>query len=319
MPAIILRLIVKANFNKINRSVVSNGDYLKILGLVGSYRKLGNTDVLVREALMSAQEMGADVEMLRLTDLNIKPCRGCMACVFKNADCRIEDDANFFFSKFFEADGIILGSPIYIFGPVGIVKMIIDRFLQISTKSQKLANKVGAIIAIGGAPGAEGTIMPGLASFFTFLGIPIVDQMLAYSHGPGEILLNEDAVEKANQIGRELVEALGDNRAKTKYIKNSSVCPICHQNFLVLKNGTLECGLCHTKATPKIELGKLILEFGKAELKKDEEIQEEITGHIENLSKTGVKYLKLRDEIDKRKEKYKNFAIKEAKPPSSNE
>nr|MDO8082513.1 flavodoxin family protein [Candidatus Freyarchaeota archaeon] len=305
-----------ANFYKINRSVVSDGDYLKILGLVGSYRKLGNTEVLVREALMSAKEMGAEIEMLRLTDLNIKPCKGCMACVFKNSDCKIEDDANFFFSKLFEADGIILGSPIYIFGPAGIVKMIIDRFLQISTKSQKLANKAGAIIAVGGAPGAEGTIMPGLASFFMFLGIPIVDQMLVYSHGPGEILLHEDAVEKANQIGRELVEALQNDQAKTKYIENSSVCPICHQNFLVLRNGVLECGLCHIKASPKIKNGKLILEFGKTMLKKGEEIQEEIAEHIENLSETGAKYLKLKDEIDKRKEKYKNFTIKEANPQS---
>ncbi len=290
--------------------------YLKILGLVGSYRKLGNTEVLVREALMSAAEMGAEVEMLRLTDLNIKPCKGCMACIFKKADCKIEDDANFFFSKIFEADGIILGSPIYIFGPVGTIKMIQDRFLQISTKIDKLKNKVGAIIAIGGAPGAEGTIMPGLASFFSFLGIPVVDQMLVYSHGPGEILLHEDAVEKANKIGRELVEALQDEQAKTKYIEGSGVCPMCHQNFLVLKEGVLECGLCHIKATPKIEGGKLILEFGKTELKKGEEIQEAIADHIKNLSETGVKYIKLKDEIDKRKEKYRNFPVKEVKPYS---
>lgn len=287
---------------------------MKILGLVGSYRKYGNTEVLVREALMSASEMGAEVELLRLTDLTIKPCKGCMACVFKNAECRIEDDANFFFSKLFEADGIILGSPIYIFGPVGIIKMIQDRFLQISTRLEKLRNKVGAIIAIGGAPGAEGTIMPGLASFFMFLGIPIVDQMLVYSHGPGEILLHEDAVQKANRIGRELVEALQDSRAKTKYIEASSVCPVCHQNFLILKEGSLECGLCHTKASPRIEEGKLILEFGKAQETREAR-REEIADHIENLSETGVKYLKLKDEIDKRKEKYKNLPIRVVKPP----
>jgi len=287
---------------------------LKILGLVGSYRKYGNTEVLVREALMSASEMGAEVELLRLTDLTIKPCKGCMACVFKNAECRIEDDANFFFSKLFEADGIILGSPIYIFGPVGIIKMIQDRFLQISTRLERLRNKVGAIIAIGGAPGAEGTIMPGLASFFMFLGIPIVDQMLVYSHGPGEILLHEDAVQKANRIGRELVEALQDSRAKTKYIEASSVCPVCHQNFLILKEGSLECGLCHTKASPRIEEGKLVLEFGKAQETREAR-REEIADHIENLSETGVKYLKLKDEIDKRKEKYKNLPIRVVKPP----
>lgn len=143
-----------------------------------------------------------------------------------------------------------------------------------------------------------------------------MDQMLVYSHGPSEILLHEDAIEKANQIGRELVEALQDDQAKTKYIEESSVCPICHQNFLVLRDGVLECGPCHNKASPIIKNGKLILEFGKPMLKKGEEIQEEIVEHIENLSETGAKYLKLKDEIDKRKEKYKNYAIKEAKPGS---
>lgn len=58
---------------------------MKILGLIGSYRKLGNTEVLVKEALMEAQRHGAEVDMLRLTDLRIEPCKGCMACAFKRA------------------------------------------------------------------------------------------------------------------------------------------------------------------------------------------------------------------------------------------
>ncbi|MHA1210331.1 MAG: hypothetical protein ACTSP1_19835, partial [Candidatus Freyarchaeota archaeon] len=105
-----------------------------------------------------------------------------------------------------------------------------------------------------------------------------------------------------------------DSRAKTKYIEASSVCPVCHQNFLILKEGSLECGLCHTKASPRIEEGKLILEFGKAQETREAR-REEIADHIENLSETGVKYLKLKDEIDKRKEKYKNLPIRVVKPP----
>ncbi|MHA1209599.1 MAG: hypothetical protein ACTSP1_16345, partial [Candidatus Freyarchaeota archaeon] len=103
-------------------------------------------------------------------------------------------------------------------------------------------------------------------------------------------------------------------RAKTKYIEASSVCPVCHQNFLILKEGSLECGLCHTKASPRIENGKIILKFREAEIKMGEEMQKEIAEHIENLYETGVRYLKLRDEIDKRKEKYRGFPIKEARP-----
>jgi len=52
----------------------------KVLGLIGSARRWGNSEVLVREALLGAQKTGASTEMLRLTDLHIEPCTGCMRC-----------------------------------------------------------------------------------------------------------------------------------------------------------------------------------------------------------------------------------------------
>ena len=53
---------------------------MKILGIsVG--RKMSNTEILVKEALMGAEEMDAEVEFVRLHDLNLKPCTGCNACV----------------------------------------------------------------------------------------------------------------------------------------------------------------------------------------------------------------------------------------------
>jgi multimeric flavodoxin WrbA len=67
-------------------------DSLKVLGLIGSYRKLGNTEVLVKEALMEVQRLRAEVDVLRLTDFRIEPCKGCMACVFKSEECKIQDD-----------------------------------------------------------------------------------------------------------------------------------------------------------------------------------------------------------------------------------
>ncbi|MEM3464284.1 MAG: flavodoxin family protein, partial [Candidatus Bathyarchaeia archaeon] len=82
---------------------------MKVLGLIGSYRKLGNTEVLVKEALMEAQRLGAEVDVLRLTDLKIEPCKGCMACVFKQEDCKIQDDWHIFKEKFEESDAIIVG------------------------------------------------------------------------------------------------------------------------------------------------------------------------------------------------------------------
>ncbi len=53
---------------------------MKVLGLTCG-RKMSNTEILVKEALMGAEEMGAKVEIVRLMDLNIKPCTGCNSCV----------------------------------------------------------------------------------------------------------------------------------------------------------------------------------------------------------------------------------------------
>lgn len=53
---------------------------MKVLGLTCG-RKLSNTEILVKEALMGAEETGAEVELVRLLDLNIKPCTGCNSCV----------------------------------------------------------------------------------------------------------------------------------------------------------------------------------------------------------------------------------------------
>lgn len=70
---------------------------MKVLGLTCG-RKLSNTEIVVKEALMGAEEMGAEVEIVRLMDLDIKPCTGCNACVISlfekhgSGDCVIKGD-----------------------------------------------------------------------------------------------------------------------------------------------------------------------------------------------------------------------------------
>jgi len=80
---------------------------MKILGLVGSYRRNGNSDILAKEALMGAEGEGAQVELLRLTDYHIDPCQGFGLCLFRKEGCHIEDDVKFIWSRIDEADGIL--------------------------------------------------------------------------------------------------------------------------------------------------------------------------------------------------------------------
>jgi len=64
---------------------------LKVLGIACSPRKAGNTEILLREALAGAKESGAEVELLRISDMNIAACDGCEAC-HESGECRIKDD-----------------------------------------------------------------------------------------------------------------------------------------------------------------------------------------------------------------------------------
>ena len=70
---------------------------IRVLGIVGSPRSNGNTERLVGEALKTSAEKGAETELIKLTDKEIKPCDACLSCR-KNGECRIKDG----FQKIFE-------------------------------------------------------------------------------------------------------------------------------------------------------------------------------------------------------------------------
>jgi multimeric flavodoxin WrbA len=78
---------------------------MMILGIVGSRRKLGNTEIMVKEALKGAREEGADIALLRMSDLYIRECNGCEACVIKGERCVLHDDMDFFEEQLNASDG----------------------------------------------------------------------------------------------------------------------------------------------------------------------------------------------------------------------
>ena len=99
---------------------------MKILGIVGSKRKNGNTSALVMSALESAQGYGVETELIFLGDYSIKGCTGCEGCrdTYK---CVINDDMQKIYPLLMESDAIILGSPTYFYNVTADVKAFIDR------------------------------------------------------------------------------------------------------------------------------------------------------------------------------------------------
>ena len=106
---------------------------MKVLG-ISCGRRMSNTEIMVKEALMGAEEAGAEVQFLRLQDYHIKPCTGCNSCVEDLMDrgggghCVLKnDDFPFIDDKIMDSDGLILGSPIYEKSPTGLFKTLEDR------------------------------------------------------------------------------------------------------------------------------------------------------------------------------------------------
>jgi len=281
---------------------------MKILGLVGSYRKLGNTEVLVKEALMEAQRLGAEVDVLRLTDLRINPCKGCMACAFKQEECRIPDGWCTFRDKLVKSDAVILGAPTYLLGPAGIIKMITDRNIAFQAAGLEHAGKPGVIIGVSGVRGWEPFAMPMLNVFMFTCGFRVVDQEMFYAQGPGEILLDDLAMRRARKLGSNVFEVASKPVETRTYLGGQGVCPVCHQNLFSVRDGVLECVLCQAKAEAKTVKGKIELIFDSETLKNHRWSEEALLEHFSlAVLPSAPRFLKERDEIMKRARKYRSF------------
>ena len=98
-----------------------------MLGIVGSPRRGGNTEILVDEILAGAEEAVGNIEKVILNEMNINPCRACNSC-YKTGKCVQDDDMSSLFEKMEQSDVWILGTPIYWWGPTAQFKAFLDRW-----------------------------------------------------------------------------------------------------------------------------------------------------------------------------------------------
>lgn len=182
----------------------------KILGIIGSPRKKGNTDILVNKILDGAKEEGAVVENLFLNDLNIKECDGCHAC-WKTDICCKKDDMNNIYPKIIESDVIVFGTPVYWYGPSALMKMFIDRFVYFNSPENKLKIKgKGAVIVIPFEEEDPDTVAPLMAFFdksLQYLGMNLLGKIIVPGVTlRGEISKKDNFLTEAFDLGKILVK-----------------------------------------------------------------------------------------------------------------
>lgn len=184
---------------------------MKVVGFVGSPRKGGNTDVLVQKALEGAQTKGAETRIFYLNDLNIKGCQACMACKTKMDSCVQKDDMTTLYQEISEADGVVIGSPIYMGNITGQAKVFLDRWYAFVTgdfKSRLAPGKKALIVLPQGQPDANlftGT-GKGISGVLKFLVKMDSETLIAPGvRDKGAVANNAEIMAKAAEAGARLV------------------------------------------------------------------------------------------------------------------
>jgi NAD(P)H-dependent FMN reductase len=108
-------------------------DSLKVVAIVGSYRKNGIIDTTVDEILSSAQEAGAETRKIYLIDKHIEFCTNCRTCTqqdgLERGKCIIDDDMESILDELRSADAIVLGSPMNFGTVTAVMKTFIERLV----------------------------------------------------------------------------------------------------------------------------------------------------------------------------------------------
>ncbi|MBD3170969.1 flavodoxin family protein [Candidatus Bathyarchaeota archaeon] len=181
-----------------------------ILGIVGSPRKNGNTELVVNNALKAAASMGAKTEILLLAENKVQPCIACGTCG-DTGECIIDDDFKQVFNQMASADALIMASPSYFESMTPQMKALIDRtgYYNSTAKGRTVFDgKVAGAISVARRTGlanvwtqqllfilSQKMIVPGITSYANAVG-----------SDPGDVLEDEEGMRTSRELGIAVAE-----------------------------------------------------------------------------------------------------------------
>lgn len=238
---------------------------MKILGLLASYRRQGNSEVFVKEALRGVQEEGLDVEVLRLTNYKIRSCTGCNRCHTGLNPCHLKDDFNDLLKQIYTYDGIILGAPVYYMSTPAIVKQFMDR-LVCEGYPVPLYGKPASMIMTYGNRGFIPYAFSLPNSLFLKWGMKIVDHALLHSASPGDAMVDEPNLARCKEMGRAMARAA--RTGQSTYLGEPGICPVCHDRVIrIMKdNRTITCPTCGVRGRLEVVEGEIKAVFTEEDI-----------------------------------------------------
>ena len=185
----------------------------KVLVLLGSPRKKGNSAILADEITKGAKSVGAEVETLFLHDMSIAACNACEACHKSNTKgCSIKDDMQDIYPKLVAADAWVIASPVYWFTMSAQTKLFMDRCYGLTAYASGRDPFKGKRIAIAMTYGDVDAVSSGcvnaLKTFqdaFGYTKSPIVGMVHGSAMDAGQIASNKKLLQEAFELGKKLV------------------------------------------------------------------------------------------------------------------
>jgi multimeric flavodoxin WrbA len=175
---------------------------MKIIGICGSPRR-GNTEWMLGRVMETAKKSGAEVETLLLRKMDVRTCRGCLACEEGGRErkgiCKIKDDMTGVYPKLLEADAFVLATPGYFEMLSGLLKNFLDRTCPVWPR---LEGKRIAGLAV-----AEEGVGQAIQNFKTYAALckmRWVGSTTTLAKNPGDAAKNKGLERRLKRLARKL-------------------------------------------------------------------------------------------------------------------
>ena len=193
---------------------------MKVLAINSSARKDGNTAFLINTVFEELKKEGIETEMVQLAGKVIEPCKACWACGGKKNCVHKKDLFQEIYEKMIQADGILLGSPVYTANISANMQAFLERASVVADMNRDenlLRHKVGAAVTATRRGGAL-NVLDAMNHFFMLQDMFIVGSSywpMAYGRMPGEVKEDQEGIETMKNLGQNmayLLKALGERR-----------------------------------------------------------------------------------------------------------
>ena len=177
---------------------------MKVIILNGSPKAKGNTATALHEVERVLKQQGIETEWIHVGHMDIRGCLACNRC-WESGICAIDDIVNVISKKMKDADGLLIGSPVYFASPNGTLLALLDRLFY-SNLHTDWSMKVGATVSIARRGGAT-TTMDALNKYFLKTNMPVVpSQYWSIAHGtsPDEVNQDEEGMQTMRQLGQNM-------------------------------------------------------------------------------------------------------------------